>query len=150
MKDYHHRQGVSYERPPGRGFDTLAVLQFLRGKKWDALALAYVHSLRPSSIRVSKGEMTLDGMLWRVTVRVSDDDEILNITQEVEVGLTEPLSSAVHLRAALKHGLDAPEAKFYEEDPNDPTEIYSYGLDGEVKKHLKSGKTQVLRGSNHV
>jgi len=86
MKDYHSTHMVKYERPASIGWTCVETLPFLIGRKWNQLALNYVHSLRPSSIRVTTGVVKLDAQSWRVTVYVDDNDIIEKIEQEVEVG----------------------------------------------------------------
>lgn len=113
MKDYHHKCSVSYDKPDRRGYTSLNVLSFLKGKKWDEVALAYVHSLRPSSIRVSKDEITLDARCWRVTVMVDENDIIKEISQEVEVGLPEGVAHGHALDHALHFGLDSKQVKWH-------------------------------------
>jgi hypothetical protein len=88
MKDYHSSHAVSYEQPAQYGFTVVDVLPFLRGRKWDERALGFVHTLRPSYIRVTRGEVKTDARTWRVTVYVDHADTILSIKQEVEIGLT--------------------------------------------------------------
>lgn len=63
------------------------VLHPIWGKPWNNLALAYVHTLRPSSIRVvSNGCITTDFYSWRVTVYLEADGRtIQKVEQEVEV-----------------------------------------------------------------
>lgn len=85
-EDYK-RGGATYEAPDRRGFMTIEVLPQLTGRMWDEDALNLVHALRPSSIRVSTGEIKCDSRTWRVTVYVDDYDVIMSIEQEVEVGL---------------------------------------------------------------
>lgn len=87
MKDYHSTHAVAYERPTRFGFTDIDVLPFLVGRPWDVHALAFVHALRPSYIRVTTGEETCDSRTWRVTVTVDENDIIQKIRQEVEVGL---------------------------------------------------------------
>jgi len=77
-----------YERPDHIGYASIEVLEFLKGRKWDQLALNWVHSVRPSCIRVTDCGVTCDAWGWRVTVYVDKDKTIKKITQEVEVGLT--------------------------------------------------------------
>lgn len=91
---YRGEQGVSYQ-PQGeteeeqeRGILSLPVLEFLNGRAWDNAALNVIRSLRPSSIRVTKGVITVDSCRWRVTVWLEGNDRtIKRVTQEVEVGL---------------------------------------------------------------
>jgi len=89
MKDYHSTHAVTYERPASVSFTVIDVLPFLRGRKWDDKALAFVHTLRPSYIRVTTGEEKCDARTWRVTVHVDNADVIQSIHQEVEVGIAE-------------------------------------------------------------
>lgn len=88
MKNYIDRQGNTYQ-PESEcfGYTCIKVLQFLYGKKWDDVSLAFVHSLRPSYIRVIENSETSDSKTWRVTVRLNDDKTIREIEQEVEVWL---------------------------------------------------------------
>ena len=62
--------GASYQQPHSRGYTVRSnVLPELHGMPLDNLALAFIHSLRPSSIRVSKdGCVCCDAQAWRVTV----------------------------------------------------------------------------------
>lgn len=86
---YRHGQGVRYEPPTGsRCWASVEVLPLLKGRPWNNLALAAVHALRPSYVRVrgpNEGA-TCDCITWRVTVLLEQDDRtIRKITQEVEV-----------------------------------------------------------------
>lgn len=84
---YRGSQGEDYEVPSRRGYTSINVLEFLTGLPWDDFALCWVHSLRPSSIRVTADWETTDACCWRVTVYVGKDGRIKRIRQEVEVGL---------------------------------------------------------------
>lgn len=68
------------------GCTVIRALDFLNGQPFDNLAIAYIHALRPSMIRVSTGEVTTDGWMWRVTVMLKEDNLIDYICQEVAVG----------------------------------------------------------------
>lgn len=61
------------------------VLPFLIGRPMDAVSWGWLESLRPSSIRVSYGEVKCDSRAWRVTVILSQKMLIESITQEVEL-----------------------------------------------------------------
>lgn len=114
--DFYTKHLVAYDREnsfDARSSIDIAVLDVLTGKPWDDIALAYVHALRPSSIRVTKGEMTLDCNRWRVTVVIDDDNIIKEITQEVEVGLPDGIEHGEHLRIALHHGIDSEQSNWY-------------------------------------
>ena len=86
MKDYRSTHLVKYEEPKSISYTSIECLTFLKGKEWNQGALNYIHALRPSSIRVTDGGMKMDARCWRVTVLVTDDNKIKEITQEVEVG----------------------------------------------------------------
>lgn len=91
---------------------SIEVLSFLNGRPWDWVALAYVHALRPSSIRVTEGGVTCDSRRWRVTVYLKEGTRLINrITQEVEVGLPEGVAHGSALNAALKYGIDSAEVR---------------------------------------
>lgn len=89
--DFYSSLGVRYDRKSaGRvGFTSIKVLEFLNGRPWDDIALAYVHGLRPDCIRVVIGEEKCNANTWRVTVYVDDANKITGIRQEVEVWLPE-------------------------------------------------------------
>ena len=97
MKDYRLSHAVLYEEPARVGFTVIDVLPFLVGRKWDEHALAFVHTIRPSAIRVTDGAEKSDAYCWRVTVSVDKDAIIQSIVQEVVVGLV----------AEWQHGADA-------------------------------------------
>jgi hypothetical protein len=107
----HHM--VDYEEPESKGFLCLEVLPFLKGRKWDVIALGYVHSLRPSSIRVTKGVCTCDACTWRVTVVLDETDTIKSIEQEAEVGLPAQCAHGDALQSALHYGLDSEQVKWH-------------------------------------
>ena len=93
-----------YEKPKRLGHLSIEVLPFLKGRKWDEVAWAYVHSLRPSTIRVGlRGHaMEPDAIPWRVTVLVYDDGEIHEISQECVVGLYGKMGHGHDLSLLLK------------------------------------------------
>ena len=113
MKNYNTTHTEKYEKPNRRGYLNLPVLEFLKGHKWDDVSLGYVHSLRPSAIRVVTDYITCDVFLWRVTVYVNYKDVIQKIIQEVEVGLPEGVAHGEALYVALDHGIDSEECKKY-------------------------------------
>jgi len=84
---YYSKHRVEYKEPSRQSGNCFPVLEFLKGRQWDNFALGIVHSLRPSCIRVTYGEVTCDSCHWRVTVYVDDDSKIKRIEQEVVVGL---------------------------------------------------------------
>ena len=96
---YQGGWGCKYVEPAGVGFTVIPVLQFLNGEPWDEVALAYVHALRPSRIRVNNtGTWKLDAMAWRVSVHLDADDRtIRKMTQEVKVGLPEDIANGHEL-----------------------------------------------------
>lgn len=83
--DFYSTLGVTYDNTQTCGYLSIPVLSFLKGLKWGKEALAYVHGLRPSQIRVTQGECKANATLWRVTVFVDKEDIILGIEQEIEV-----------------------------------------------------------------
>lgn len=111
MKDYNGMSGVKYEQPEAIGYTSIEVLKHIWGKPWDEIALAYVHSLRPSTIRVSSGVVHSDARVWRVTVIVNEKDFIHSITQEVEVGLPEGIPHGYALKIASIYGIESEQFK---------------------------------------
>ncbi len=100
--------GETYEPFDCTSFTCIEVLPFLRGKPWDWIALAYVHALRPSTIRVTDGGLKANARLWRVTVYLKEGTRLIDsIEQEVEVGLPEGISNGHGLDIALEHGRDS-------------------------------------------
>lgn len=72
-----------------RGFTDVDVLAFLIGRPLDDVVFAWIHSLRPSSVRVCRGGQNDDARCWRVTIHLNADDTVRSIHQEVEVALPE-------------------------------------------------------------
>jgi hypothetical protein len=105
-----HRQGHKFEEWPSYSFTTIQPLPFLHGRKWDDIALAYVHALRPSHLRVCQGSIQLDAQTWRVTVMLEEDGEtIRRIDQEVCVGLPDGIEDGWELDQTL-HTKPSPKA----------------------------------------
>jgi hypothetical protein len=115
-KDYYSTHMVKYDEPTCTGSLSIKVLEFLKGKPWNDVALGFVHSLRPTSIRVTDGTIKLDARPWRVTVTVDEKDIIQEITQEVVVGLPDKVAHGSALRDALKYGTDSPECQWHNDD----------------------------------
>lgn len=116
MKDYNGMSGAEYEKPEEIGRTSINVLQNIWGKPWDEIALGYVHSLRPSTIRVSSGVVHLDSRLWRVTIIVNEGNFIHSIEQEVEVGLPEGIPHGHALRIASVYGIESRQFKAATDD----------------------------------
>lgn len=84
---YITNHGVKYSSDGRCCWTVIPVLEFLKGKPWDNMALNFVHALRPSMIRVTTGTVTCDAYTWRVTVYVEQDNKtIKKIEQEVDAG----------------------------------------------------------------
>ena len=68
--------------------------------------MAFVHATRPSYVRIRKtNEMeTCDGMPWRVSIYVTENNVIREIRQEVEVGLPEGFRHGGDLSSFLRTG----------------------------------------------
>jgi len=86
--EYRGAGGKAFKPFPGNGYRNLSVLPKLWGRPWDDDALAWVHSLRPTYIRVTTGGTHCDCRPWRVTVYVNDDNTIRKIHQEIQFGIT--------------------------------------------------------------
>lgn len=146
FKDYYTTHLEKFEKFDCTSSVLIDVLEFLRGRQWDDLVLAYVHALRPSSIRVTTGKIKCDARSWRVTIIIDDNNVIENITQEVEVGLPDGVAHGEALKHALEYGIDSPQVKWHLD-----CEGYSY-VDYSLKdkigeencgyfKYTKDGKT---------
>lgn len=85
VSEYRGECGKVYDKPYGGGYTHIEVLPEFKGQKLSDLVLAYVHGLRPSMIRVTKGVYTLDARTNRVTIDVDANDVIQKITQEISV-----------------------------------------------------------------
>ncbi len=110
---YHSTLGVNYDDTQVISYTDIEVLSFLKGKKWDEIAVGYVHGLRPSQIRVTTGMCKLNAHVWRVTVIVDEENTIERITQEVEVALPSGVAHGEALSVALHYGIDSPQTKWY-------------------------------------
>ncbi len=110
------RQGAAFVSWENTSYLVLRILPYLEGRRWDELALAYVHSVRPSQVRVLKPSqgVQLDAELWRVTVWLREDDiTIDHIEQEVEVGLPDACANGAAVEDAFRFGLDSPQVKWH-------------------------------------
>ena len=131
------RQGQEFKRWPRIGWKSIDVLEFLKGKPWDDVALGYVHALRPSHIRVTTGMVQLDAQVWRVTVFVTEEGIIKGISQEAEVGLPDEVPHGHGLAVALKHGLNSPQMKWEQLDGD----VHIDGIHGKAYKITPDGQT---------
>lgn len=102
MIDYHTTHKVDYVPGKRQVYADLPVCEYLKGTKWDELALAAVSTLRPSSIRVTTGEIKCDGAMNRVTVYVDDQDIIRSIEMEVVADVEEDIQHGHALNMALR------------------------------------------------
>jgi hypothetical protein len=100
--DYIDPCGHGFIPSTRRGYLSVPVLPNLTGHPWDEITLAYVQGLRPSMVRVVRGEETTDAWLWRVTVYLDDRQLIRSIEQEVEVGLPPGVEHGAALASKLK------------------------------------------------
>ena len=109
------RQGAKFENFDHIGYTTIKVLPKLHGKVWDDVALGYLHSLRPSHIRVIKPHegVQLDAQSWRVNVYIDDNNIITGVDQEVEVGLPDGVANGEAMGWAVKKGIDSPQVQWY-------------------------------------
>ncbi len=89
---------ITHENPHKTSNLCLRVLPQLYGRPWDERAMNLVDALRPSRVRVSKGELKTNAITWRVTVMLDSEGHgvIKWIEQEVTVGL----------RGDFEHGHD--------------------------------------------
>lgn len=78
-------------------YTVIEVLPFLKGQSWGQLPLAYIHGLRPSSVRLVRSSVKMDALTNRVTVYLDEWDIIEKIEQEIEVGLPEGVDDGHHL-----------------------------------------------------
>jgi len=131
----HHIQHYEKDAFAAHSYLAIKVLEFLKDKPWDDVALAFVHGLRPSGIRVTKGECTCDSRTWRVTVFIDENNIIEKIEQEVEVGLPEGVKHGNALWTALEYGIDSPQCKWY----LDATSYLMDGINGVYYKWTPDG-----------
>lgn len=99
---YRSRQGLRYIQPSHLSYLSLPVLTFLVGQPWDEFALAVVHGMKPTCIRVTDGEETTDAITGRITVNVDVHNKIIEISRECEVGLPEGVKNGHELWLKLK------------------------------------------------
>ncbi len=100
---YYSNHLVAYEQPDCVGYLSLEVLPYLKGRKWDEIALGFVHSLNPDCIRVVKYNQgtKCDARTGRVTVQLDENENIAFIDHEVSVGLPEGIRNGHELEKAL-------------------------------------------------
>lgn len=113
--EYISESGVAYDAYTRHGYQSVEQLPSLKGMLWDAVALGYIHGLRPSYIRVVPNDCaeTTDSRLWRVTVYLNEDHTIKSIQQEIEVGLPEGVVHGKALEDALLFGLDSEQVAWH-------------------------------------
>lgn len=131
-KDFYSDHAVKVESFPSAIFEVIEVLEFLKGRKWDDIALAYCTALNPTYIRVTTGIITLDARVGRITVYIDSSDNIYKITQETRIKVGDNIRSGEHLRVARKYGIDSEQAKWYEDD-----EIEAFCHDGINDRYYK-------------
>lgn len=138
---YVSNGGVEFKPHPAVGSLSLRVLQFLEGRLLDEVVMAYVQSLRPSSVRVchAGGMVNADARIWRVTIftfKVGRKHYVNSIYQEVNVGLPNGVSHGEALSNALDHGINSNQVKWWDD------EIGTIHCDGRVYKQTDKGCVQ--------
>jgi len=92
VEQYRSNHRKEWQPDDITGYTTMPVLQQFWGKKLDNSLLAYLHTLRPSSVRISGDYTTCDASPWQVTVftdKLIDGTEIITqISQEVCIGFS--------------------------------------------------------------
>lgn len=76
---------IELQKPKSTSYAVIKVLPVLIGRTFNLKALDLIHSLRPSILRVTSGEVKCDSYLWRVTITIDNSNVIKDIVQEVEV-----------------------------------------------------------------
>lgn len=102
VEQYRSNHRKEWKPDDAVGYTTMPVLPQFKGKKLDNSLVAYLHTLRPSSVRISEGCVTTDSSPWRVTVltkKVDGVEIIESITQEVCIGF----SSGYNVATVFKH-----------------------------------------------
>lgn len=100
--DYLNSNRSVFEPFKRVGFTAIDVLPFLKKLPWNDFALGWVHSLRPSSIRIiDDGRIKCDASVWRVTVKLDENGLISSIYQEVELGLPNDVRNGFHMEGLL-------------------------------------------------
>ncbi len=104
---YHTASGARYRQPDRRGMVTMPVLTFLRGEALTELVWDWLEGVRPSMVCVRgfADDVAVDSAPWRVTIYLDQDDRILDIVQEIEVGLV-----------GVRNGRELERKTFREED----------------------------------
>lgn len=92
------------EKLNGFSYTSIDVLEILRGRPLDGIAVGMIHALRPSRVRIIKdGEgATCDAVTWRVTVRVDEHNVISGIYQEVQIGCPPGIQNGYEMDRALE------------------------------------------------
>lgn len=83
------------------GWQTVPVFGWLWGEPYNEVARGFIHSLRPSSVRLARSSITCDSQIWRVTVWLDENDLIKRIEQEVEVELPLGIENGHELEQAF-------------------------------------------------
>lgn len=137
VEKYLSKGGLKY-KPESQhfGWTTIECLNFLKGNEWNEVALAYVHALNPSIIRVTHGEVFLNAHERRVTVYINNENRIQKIEQEVQVWLPDGIECGEALNVALLYGRESEQCKWYQD-----VEMFIHdGINHRYYKRTKDGK----------
>lgn len=91
VEQYRTNHRREWQPDASTGYTSMPVLPQFIGKKLDNSLVAYLHTLRPSSVRISADCVTCDSSPWRVTVftkQVDGVEIIASISQEVCIGFS--------------------------------------------------------------
>jgi|1185.fasta_scaffold509259_2 hypothetical protein len=105
-KDYFSSHMINFEPfKCSGGCDPIEIVPQLVGRVWDDLALGILHAFNPTSIRVTRGVLKMDGRIGRITVFVTDTGTIERVEQEVEIGIPGNTDEEIDRNHAAIHAI---------------------------------------------
>lgn len=84
-------------------YTTISILEFLNGKLWDEVALAYVLAMKPSVLRVTTDAVSLDGDTNRITIFVNEDNTIRQIRKEICIYLPNGIANGYEMEMRIRN-----------------------------------------------
>lgn len=84
---YFSASGDDYPGCNKASYRTIKILEFLNGSELSDDTINWIHSARPSKIRILPflSQYTTNSVHWRVSVHLTIDNKIAFIEQEVEI-----------------------------------------------------------------
>lgn len=89
IDNYYCNDGAPFIPCERGGMQVIGICDWLVGTKFDETALCWLEMYRPSVVRIRRpgDSVTKSWRLWRVTIVLDENDTVMELGQEVRVGL---------------------------------------------------------------